>query len=150
MGKRTVLAMATCAAVAVAISVPAGAMGPASSSGGKLPLLIANCAKPKFKPANVIFTCGDASFGATGVTWSSWTRKVASGGGTGEINDCKPNCASGKTKTGPITLRASKPQTCKNGKRVFTKLSYTWTEKAPVGNVPDQGSFPVGCKLAGL
>ena len=150
MGRRTLFAMAACAALAAAISVPAGASGPVASSSGKLPLLISNCAKPKFKPANVILACGDASLGATGVTWSSWTRKVAVGGGTGQLNDCNPDCASGKTKTAPMTLRASKPQTCSNGRRVFTKLAYTWTDKAPVGNVPDSGSVPVGCKLANL
>jgi hypothetical protein len=150
MRKRT-LGTAICAiATAAAISMPAGATGPGASSSGKLPLLIASCAKPKFKPANVILACGDASLGATGVTWSSWTRKAAAGSGTGQLNDCNPNCAQGKTKTAPMSLRASKPTTCKNGRRIFTKLSYTWTSGAPVGNVPDSGSVPVGCKLLNL
>jgi hypothetical protein len=121
-----------------------------ADAGGKRVLLIANCAKPQFKPASVIFTCGDASFGATGVSWTAWTRKSATGNGTGQLNDCKPNCVQGKVKTGPISVRASKPQTCSNGKRIFTKLAWTWTSGAPVGNVPDNGSVPVGCKLAGL
>lgn len=37
----------------------------------KKPLLIANCAKAKFEPKNVIITCGEASFGTRGMTWSS-------------------------------------------------------------------------------
>lgn len=149
MRKRT-LGTAICAiSAAAAIAVPAGA-APVAQSSGKLPLLISNCAKPKFKPANVIFTCGDASLGATGVTWSSWTRKAAVGTGTGTINDCKPSCAQGKPKTGPMSLRASRPVTCSSGRRIFTKLSWTWTAGAPVGNVPNSGSVPVGCKLGGL
>jgi hypothetical protein len=122
----------------------------ASALAGSKPLLIGNCAKPKFEPANVILACGDASLGATGVSWSSWTGKAAVGNGTGQLNDCNPDCVHGKVKTAPMSLRASKPQTCSNGRRIFTKLAYTWTSGAPVGNVPDHGSVPVGCKLAGL
>jgi hypothetical protein len=133
-----------------AISVPAGASGPTASASGKQPLLISGCAKPKFKPASVIIACGDASLGATGVTWSSWTRRSAMGSGTGQLNDCNPNCASGKTKTAPMSLTASKPVTCKNGRRLFSRLSYTWTSGAPVGNQPNSGSVPVGCKLLNL
>jgi hypothetical protein len=150
-GNRAVALIGLAAAAAIATSSAAIAGGPtAEASGGKLPLLIGNCAKPKFKPANVILTCGDASLGATNVAWSAWTRKAAVGNGTGQINNCKPDCASGKVKTAPMSLRASKPQTCSNGRRIFTKLSYTWTSGAPVGHVPDHGSVPVGCKLAGL
>jgi hypothetical protein len=149
-GRWAVLVIGILAITAIATSAVTAAGAPATSAGGKLPLLIGNCNKPQFKPANVILACGDASLGATNVAWTSWTKKAAVGNGTGQINDCKPNCAQGKTKTAPMSLRASKPQTCSNGKRVFTKLAYTWTSGAPVGNVPDHGSAPVGCKLAGL
>ena len=141
-GRRVLVIVGIAALAAIGFSVAANA--------GNRPLLIANCNKPKFKPANVILACGDASLGATGVSWSSWTSKSAVGTGTGQLNDCNPDCVHGKTKTAPMQLRASKPQTCKNGKRVYTKLSYTWTSGAPVGNVPDNGSVPVGCKLANL
>jgi len=148
--RRATVLIGMAALAAIATSNVAGASGPVASASGKLPLLISNCNKPKFKPANVILACGDASLGATGVVWSSWGKKAAVGAGTGQENDCKPNCAQGKTKTAPMSLRASKPQTCSNGKRVFTKLAYTWTSGPPIGNVPSSGSVPVGCKLAGL
>jgi hypothetical protein len=148
MGRRTLLAVAISAGTVAAVSVPATASGPVAGASGKLPLLINNCAKAKLKPANVILTCGDASFGATGMTWTSWTRKSALGTGTGTINDCKPNCAQGKPKTAPIQLRLGKPVTCSNGKRIFAKVRYTWTQGAP-SNFPDTGSIPLGCKLFG-
>jgi hypothetical protein len=147
---KAVLAVAVAVTIAIAGSAVAVAGGPTASTSGKLPLLIGNCAKPKLKPANVILACGDASLGATNVVWSSWTRKKAVGAGTGQLNDCKPDCARGKTKTAPMQLRATRPRTCSNGRRIFTKLSYTWTSGAPIGNVPDSGSVPVGCKLAGI
>ena len=144
MGKRTLLVMASCAALVAAMALPAGASG-------KQTLLIGNCAKPKFKPATLIFACGDASFGATGVTWSSWTRNSATGSGTGEINDCVPDCAHGTVKKAAINVRASKPRKCSNGRRLFTKLSYSWASGAsPVANSPASGSIPAGCKLLNL
>jgi hypothetical protein len=134
---------------AVGIAGTAMASGPATAAGGKRTLLISNCAKPKFKPANVILACGDASFGATGMSWSSWTRKAAVGTGTGQINDCNPDCAHGHPKTAPIKLRLGKPVKCKNGKRIFAKVHYTWTQGAPQ-NLPDSGGVPLGCKLLGI
>jgi hypothetical protein len=119
-----------------------------AEAGGKRPLLISNCAKPKFKPINVIIACGDASLGAREMTWSSWTRKSALGTGTGQVNDCTPDCVHGTTKEAPMQLLLSKPRTCSNGKRLFSKLRYTWTSGAPVG--PASGSVPMGCKLANL
>jgi hypothetical protein len=146
MGRRTLLAVAISAMTVAAVTVPATASGPVAGASGKLPLLINNCAKAKLKPANVILTCGDASFGATGMNWSSWTQKSALGAGTGSINDCKPSCAQGKPKTAPIQLRLSKPAKCPNGKRIFTKVRYTWTQGSPIKS-PDTGSLPLGCKL---
>jgi hypothetical protein len=120
----------------------------AADASAKRPLLISNCAKAKFKPINVIIACGDASLGAQEMTWSSWTHKSALGTGTGQINDCDPDCVHGTTKKAPMQLLLSKPRTCPNGLRLFTKLRYTWTSGAPVG--PATGSVPVGCKLANL
>jgi hypothetical protein len=136
-------ALGTLAAVATVL-LSAGAL-----AGGKRVLLISNCAKAKFKPANVILACGDASFGATGMSWSSWTRKTALGTGTGQVNDCKPNCAQGKPKTAPIQLQLSKPVRCSNGKRIFAKVRYTWTQNAPA-HFPTTGAVPLGCKLFGI
>ncbi|MFL6081179.1 MAG: hypothetical protein ACJ714_14715, partial [Ornithinibacter sp.] len=89
-----------------------------------------------------------ASFGARGMTWSTWTQKQAVGTGTGQINDCDPDCVHGTTESAPIELRLSKPQRCKNGVRLFSKLHYTWTAGAPAG--PASGSVPFGCKLLAI
>jgi hypothetical protein len=120
----------------------------AVDASAKRPLLIGNCAKPKFKPINVIIACGDASLGARQMTWSRWTHKTALGTGSGQVNDCDPDCVHGTTKKAPMQLLLSHPRTCDNGRRLFTKLRYTWTAGAPVG--PSSGSVPVGCKLLNL
>ena len=146
-GKR-VLALVCVSTVALAVTAvaAAGSGGPVATASGPKPLLISNCAKAKFKPASVILTCGDASFGATEMVWSSWTQKNAVGTGTGQVNDCIPNCASGKTKSAPIQLKLGAPRKCSNGRRIFTKVKYTWTNQVPQGQ-PVTGSIPLGCKL---
>jgi hypothetical protein len=136
------------AIVAFGLCASALATGPAASQSAKRPLLISNCVKGKFEPKSVIIACGDASFGARGMTWPVWTKKRALGAGTGEINDCDPDCVHGTTRTAPMELRLSKPRRCSNGRHVFSKLRYTWTAGAPVG--PASGSVPMGCKLAGI
>jgi hypothetical protein len=140
--------MATAALAIGAVTAVASGGAVAAASGPK-PLLISNCAKAKFKPARVILTCGDASFGATEMVWSSWTQKNAVGTGTGQVNDCMPNCAQGKTKTAPIQLKLGAPRKCSNGRRIFTKVKYTWTREVPQGQ-PATGSIPLGCKLFNL
>jgi hypothetical protein len=145
---KAVLLLGIAALVALGASAAAGASDPVAGASGKTPLLIANCFKPKFKPADVIIACGDASLGARGMTWSSWTRKKADGTGTGQVNDCNPDCVHGTTRSAPMELQLSKPQLCSNGKRVFAKLRYIWTSGAPAGSA--NGSVPIGCKLAAL
>jgi hypothetical protein len=137
---KTVLLVVLAAILSVAVG--------AADASAKRPLLISNCAKAKFKPINVIIACGDASLGAKEMTWSRWTHKTALGTGTGQVNDCDPSCVQGTTKAAPMQLLLSHPRTCSNGRRLFTKLRYTWTSGAPVG--PSGGSVPVGCKLANL
>lgn len=135
------------AIVAVDVSTTAVA-SPVASESGKTPLLIANCFKPKFEPADVIIACGDASLGARGMTWSSWTKKSAIGTGTGQVNDCNPDCVQGTVKTAPMEIRLGKPQKCSNGKRIFSKLRYTWTAVTPTG--PTTNAIPLGCKLLNI
>jgi hypothetical protein len=137
------------AAVVAAFSAVALA-NPIATESGKRVELIANCFKPKFKPKTVIIACGDASLGAKAMTWQTWTRKKADGTGTGLINDCNPDCASGTTKTAPMELQLSKPQLCSNGKRVFAKLRYIWTSGPPISDAVASGAVPIGCKLAAL
>jgi hypothetical protein len=57
-----------------------------------------------------------------------------------------PTALRARTKTAPIQLRLSKPVKCSNGKQVFAKVRFTWTQGAP-SKFPDTGSVPLGCKL---
>ena len=138
--RNTLIAIGIAAVAAIGVTAVADA--------GSKPLLIANCLKPRFEPRNVTIACGDGSLLATGVSWSSWTQKSAVGTGTGDINDCNPDCVDGTRHSAPIELQLTKPRKCSNGRRLFTRLRYTWTAGAPVG--PPSAAIPFGCKLAGL
>jgi hypothetical protein len=133
-------------ALALGATATAGANGSVASAGGKRPLLIANCFKPKFEPSAVVIACGDAGLIVENVGWSSWTRKAAEGTGTGVAKTCDPDCAAGGTVTAPIALALSKVRKCQNGKRIFTRLRYTWPSGSPVGG-PASVAIPFGCKL---
>jgi hypothetical protein len=144
------VALAVSALAAAGLSAAAGASGSVASASGKRTLLISNCQKAKFKPQTVILACGDAGFIASQLTWSSWTRKRASGSGTGDLKICQPSCAEGPTVSGPLELDLSKPTKCRNGKRVFSRVHYVWTSGAPASGVPPSGAIPLGCKLLAI
>jgi hypothetical protein len=84
-----------------------------------------------YKPDKVIVACGDGNFFVDRIEWSKWTRKAASGNGVGKVNDCMPNCAQGQFRSYKVKLIASKPVTCSNGKREFSRLAFYFRHKHP-------------------
>jgi hypothetical protein len=85
--------------------------------------------KARYKPDKVIVACGDGNFYVVRLEWTKWRRKAASGSGTGKLNDCMPNCAQGQFHSHKVKLIASKPVTCSNGKREFSRLAWYFRHK---------------------
>jgi len=85
--------------------------------------------KARYKPDKVIVACGDGNFFVVKLEWTKWTRKAASGAGTGKLNDCMPNCAQGQFHSRKVKLIASKPVTCANGMREFSRLAWYFRHK---------------------
>jgi hypothetical protein len=85
--------------------------------------------KARYKPDKVIVACGDGNFYVVRLEWTKWRRKAASGSGTGKLNDCMPNCAQGQFRSYKVKLIASKPVTCSNGKREFSRLAWYFRHK---------------------
>jgi hypothetical protein len=83
----------------------------------------------KYEPDKVIVACGDGNFFVKDIEWTKWTRKKAHGYGKGRLNDCTPNCAQGKFHSYKVTLTATKPVTCSNGKREFSRLAWYFVHK---------------------
>jgi hypothetical protein len=85
--------------------------------------------RAQYKPDKVIVACGDGNFFVVNIEWAKWTRKAASGAGTGKLNDCMPNCAQGQFRSHRVKLIASKPVTCSNGKREFSRIAWYFRHK---------------------
>jgi hypothetical protein len=99
--------------------------------------------KARYKPDKVIVACGDGNFYVVKLEWTKWTRKAASGTGTGKLNDCMPNCAQGQFHSYKVKLIASKPVTCSNGKREFSRLAWYFRHKHK--GIPRKGAADRPC-----
>jgi hypothetical protein len=64
---------------------------------------------PKHEPSSV-YLSGDGSLYAVHMTWTGWGTATATGHGTAEANDCKPNCAEGTFSAHPVTITLTKPE----------------------------------------
>lgn len=64
---------------------------------------------PAFRPTEFVIACGDGNSYVAGITWSSWTSRVAHGHGTLETNTCQPDCAQGLCTSSPTNISLSTP-----------------------------------------
>jgi len=96
-------------------------------------LFPANCGKPTFKPKSIVVACADANNRLTGIKWKTYGTRSASGTATAKVNDCDPNCVSGKVKSYPAVVTLTKPKNCGRGVRQFTRLAETFTHSRPSG-----------------
>ncbi len=91
----------------------------------------------EIRPRYILYT-GDSSGVLSGpkpgdsLHWSSWTAKTAFGGGYDQIDNCKPDCASGSFTAYPIKIEAWKPG-ISHGELVFSRLTILYTSKPPAG-----------------
>ena len=100
-------------------STPAGAASPAR---------IMTCTqKLTSKPATYLLSCADANAGWTGMSWSNWGARSATGHGFLRQNDCKPNCVSGKFIDYRATVTLSKVITTKKFGPLFSQATFHYT-----------------------
>ena len=112
-------------ALPLAVALAALLAVPAGSVTTKV-LFPANCGKPTYKPKSIVVACGDGNNRLTGIKWESYGTVAASGSATAKVNDCKPNCASGKTKSFAAVVTLTKPKNCGKGVTQFTRLAETF------------------------
>jgi hypothetical protein len=93
--------------------------------------------KPATKPASVILACADANFTATKLTWTGWGNTFAAAMGSASLNDCTPTCVAGHVHTYKIVLIANGLQTCPDGQRAYTKVTYAWVGRSPASRDDD-------------
>jgi hypothetical protein len=97
------LAIAPISVPGLALGLGLGLGGPASaaatSRGSALAVtslfaertVVISClGRPEVRPGSVTLACADGNDYLTGLSWTSWTPRLASGYGTQVLNDCLP------------------------------------------------------------
>jgi hypothetical protein len=116
----------------------------AMSASGASNLKITNCIEATSRPKTLTLTCGDGNTVLSGLRWSTFGGASARAGGTFKMNTCKPNCASGKVVSYPVTVTATSPRSCKAGLRVYNKLSLKFTGRKP-SSANSLKNWTLGC-----
>ncbi len=132
---------AVVAAVAVA-SGSAGALGAAWFTGAAAsqhgPVNLVVTGYDGTRPSAIQFSV-DGGNVVTGIRWSSWGNRTATGSGTVGRDDCTPNCAAGTSRYVPASITLSAPdaagewtvitETVQGHRTIFT-LSGHWAQGA--------------------
>ena len=92
------------------------------------------CGIVDYKPGVFFKSCADGGIAVGQIQWESWSKIGASGRGIYAINDCTPDCATGKLqKTGVIvTLTGSTPLDIVNKKSVLNHITIATIDKKPL------------------
>ena len=119
----------------LAVLLIVATVGAAASSAATPPKLAACVpgSPPTVRPKKIIVACGDANFYFTKLAWSAWNAKQATAAGTATLNDCKPYCAAGHFHSYKAAVTLSRPRTCANGEREFTRMSWRFLTTIPTG-----------------
>ena len=86
------------------------------------------------KPGIFFKTCADGGIGVGDVQWESWSQDGARGKGTYAINNCLPDCATGKhfTTAVNVVLTGNSPLDEVRGKRVLNRIEISTIDKKPL------------------
>jgi hypothetical protein len=60
--------------------------------------------RTEVRPADLTLACAAGNDALTGLSWTSWGPKLASGYGTPVQNDCRPYCAAGHFHSDPVLV----------------------------------------------
>jgi hypothetical protein len=86
------------------------------------------------RPHSILVACGDGGYYLARLHWSSWTPASAAAIGTAHVNDCTPNCAAGRFHLyRGVSVRLTRPESCSDGRRLFTRIEWTYTRRKPTG-----------------
>ncbi|MFJ9822751.1 hypothetical protein ACIRSU_00020 [Streptomyces sp. NPDC101160] len=123
-----------CAAALLALPLSPGAATAVPRSAPAADVVVVDCfTKPQVRPADFLLACGDGNNRLTGLHWTSWGPRSATGTGTDLVNDCVPYCAAGTFRSYPVTVTLSRPEPWPREAGVlhFTRLRLAYTGAAP-------------------
>jgi len=86
-----------------------------------------SCETITARPAEVTISCADFGTSISNIEWKTWTATGALGTGIYLINNCEPNCASGKVSKSPVRISLHGLHT--EGERYFLRyLTFTGSD----------------------
>jgi hypothetical protein len=65
---------------------------------------VQSCTKPRVRPTEIVFQCGDAGSYMQHIHWRRWGGSVAVGTGVYSEKTCVPDCATGPLRTHHATV----------------------------------------------
>lgn len=122
--RRFILPLA--AAAAAALLVPAAA----SAKDDLRVFFPGDCVTNEYKPTSIQPFCADAGMPITEIRWQRYGAKSARGSGVAEVNNCKPNCAAGKTRDYAVRVRLTRVRQCGDVPQ-FTRLRIAFADNRP-------------------
>jgi hypothetical protein len=107
---------------------------PTPSGGGADVLFPGSCDSGLAQePASVVVTCADQGITVENIQWQAWGAETATGNGTAQVNDCKPDCVAGALKTyDAAQLELTAIKDC-GGRPQYTALRLSFADAAPPG-----------------
>ena len=134
--KRRRLASAIAAAIAV-LALGAGLNGAASAR--TVParfyakqVVVLDCqGHPQVRPARYTLACADGNDYLSGLAWTSWGPRRASGTGTEHVNDCVPYCAAGRIRSYPVRVVLWDGKAAGPGRQRYTKITEVYPGAHP-------------------
>jgi hypothetical protein len=99
------LVAAAISALALGLGVGGAASATAVTSPHSERTVVVGClGRAEVRPGNLTLACADGNDYLTGLSWTSWTPKLASGSGVQVANDCIPFCAAGHFHRYPVLV----------------------------------------------
>jgi hypothetical protein len=138
-GRAIAAAIIGCAAGALALTAGVSSAATARPAAGSV--VIVNCGgQGVVRPSQYDLACTGGAPHLTKLHWVSW-KGVTFGSGTEVLDNCLPNCVSGKSYSYPvlITLWRARTWTGHGGKQDFTRMTLIETGSLrfpPSGHLP--------------
>lgn len=106
-----------------------------------------DCTKPKVEPKSITLACADAGTYVNRLSWENWGLDKVTGAGTLRVNNCKPTCVEGSTKSYDANVALLKPKQTRCGNRtvlMYSRIHLRFPNKKP-RNAQDLRSEKLSC-----
>jgi hypothetical protein len=123
-------------ALGVGGAARAGAASPGSTTSGvfsERTVVVSCLGQPEQRPGTFTLACADGNDYLTGLSWTSWTARLASGYGTQHENDCIPYCAAGHFHAYPVLVMmwGSDARPSDPGTQHYTRITLVYPSARP-------------------